>query len=544
MKGKYWLGIIGMVLLLGAAGCKEHKQPVTKQNGNNVAQKKAPVKNVKKAPEQVKVEFFVMSKCPFGAQVVKAIQPVLKKLGNAVDFHVYYIGNINGDQLTSMHGPKEVQGDKLSVCAMKYAPEKWPQLLGCMAKSFFKIPDNFSECINQVGLSSVKDKIQKCANGKEGTDLLKKSFQVSQQRGAHGSPTMYIGGARYSGSRSEKGFLRAICSHYKNWKPEECKKLPPPVEVTLTLLNDKRCKKCRTAGLVSRLRSMFPKLTVKQIDYNTPEGKKLYDEISKAGIKYLPAYLFDQNIKKSDSYANLSRWLVPAGKYLSLRVGSKFDPTKEICDNGIDDDKNGKTDCDDPYCKNTLTCRKEIKKKLEVFIMSHCPFGIMAVNNMKEVLKALGKDINFEIHYIATDLGNGKFRSLHGPKEVTDDILELCAKKYYGKNNKYLDYIWCRNKNIRDTDWKKCAKEAGLDVKKLEKCLNSDEGKKLLSEDVKIANGLGIGASPTWMVNNKFKIWGRTPEDIKNQYCKYNPGLKGCKAKLTNKAKAPAGSCR
>ena len=29
---------------------------------------------------------------------------------------------------------------------------------------------------------------------------------------------------------------------------------------------------------------------------------------------------------------------------------------KEICDNGIDDDKNGKTDCDDTACLNAANC--------------------------------------------------------------------------------------------------------------------------------------------------------------------------------------------
>ena len=542
MKAKYWLGLLLVGLLV--LGCKEKPKPVAPgKGGTKVEAKTSAIKKQKKAPEQVRVEFYVMSKCPFGAQVIKTIKPVLDKLGNAVDFHVYYIGNINGNNLSSMHGPKEVKGDKLSVCTLKYAPDKAMDVLACMAKNFTQIPDNFDSCADQAKLGDLKAKIKSCADGQEGTDLLKKSFQMAQKKGARGSPTMYFGGSRYSGARSERAFLREICRHFKNWKPEECKKIPPPAKVSMILLNDKRCKTCRTAGLVARLKQMMPGLQVKEVDYNTPEGKKLYKEISEKGIRFLPAYLFDDSIKKAEAYNTLGRWLVPAGKYLSLRVGSKFDPTKEICDNKIDDDKDGKVDCDDDDCKNTLTCRKEIKKKLEVFIMSHCPFGIRAVNMMKDVIKAFGKDINFEIHYIATDLGNGHFRSLHGPDEVAEDKRELCAMKYYKKNYKYLDYIWCRNENIRDKDWKKCAKN-GIKASVIEKCANGPEGNKLLAEDIKIANGLGIGASPTWMINNKYKIYARSPKDIQTQFCKYNPGLKGCKAQVTNKVQAPKGSCR
>ena len=52
-----------------------------------------------------KLEFFIMSKCPYGVQVEKAIAPVLAKLGDNVDFHLAYIGDKKGEELSSMHGP-------------------------------------------------------------------------------------------------------------------------------------------------------------------------------------------------------------------------------------------------------------------------------------------------------------------------------------------------------------------------------------------------------------------------------------------------------
>ena len=58
-----------------------------------------------------KLEFFVMSKCPYGVQVETAVAPVLQQLGDNVDFHIAFIGDKQGDELTSMHGPTEVAGD-------------------------------------------------------------------------------------------------------------------------------------------------------------------------------------------------------------------------------------------------------------------------------------------------------------------------------------------------------------------------------------------------------------------------------------------------
>ncbi len=54
---------------------------------------------------------------------------------------------------------------------------------------------------------------------------------------------------------------------------------------------------------------------------------------------------------------------------------------------------------------------------------------------------------------------------------------------------------------------------------------------------------MGIGASPTWIINNKHKASGIAPEDIKNHVCRHNPELKGCKATLSKGTGAPAGGC-
>jgi hypothetical protein len=66
-----------------------------------------------------------------------------------------------------------------------------------------------------------------------------------------------------------------------------------------------------------------------------------------------------------------SWWPLAAGEYLlifkpiaagkegqvSLTMSAFADRGVEICDNGIDDDGNGLTDCDDPACTNTINCQ-------------------------------------------------------------------------------------------------------------------------------------------------------------------------------------------
>jgi ABC-type glycerol-3-phosphate transport system substrate-binding protein len=76
----------------------------------------------KKNPDAVKVEFFVMSQCPFGVQVVDNVKEAVDKLGPDIDFQLNYIGNSAPEGFSSLHGQDEVTGDIVQLCAMKHAP--------------------------------------------------------------------------------------------------------------------------------------------------------------------------------------------------------------------------------------------------------------------------------------------------------------------------------------------------------------------------------------------------------------------------------------
>ncbi len=290
----------------------------------------------------------------------------------------------------------------------------------------------------------------------------------------------------------------------------------------------------------NRLMSLFPAAEVKILDYSSDEGKKLYTDL---GLKLLPAVLFGKEVEKAQGYARIKRGLKPMGDYLTLGSGAKFDPTKEICDNGQDDTNNGKVDCADSDCANTLLCSKEIPGKLDVYVMSQCPYGVKALDAMKEVLDNFGSDINFDVHFIATAKGDG-FESMHKQAEVDEDIRELCAINHYRKDHKYMKYILCRNKDIRSTDWQSCTGSNGINTKVMEKCVNGEEGKSLLRKDIQFAQALGFGGSPTWVANNKFKFSGIDAETIRRNLCQHNKGLKNCDKKLSGPPnKKGGGSC-
>ncbi|MFH1132577.1 MAG: hypothetical protein V1754_14675 [Pseudomonadota bacterium] len=486
---------------------------------------------------KVKVELYVMSKCPYGVQALQGFKPVMDEIGPYVDLVVEYIAYKKEGKWAPMHGEPEHQGNILHLCATKHFPDKASDFIDCLNKAWGNLPKGWETCASSIGLD--QSKMKSCFEGKEGEELANASYERSQKRGASGSPTIFIAGERYSGDRSKNELLRAICPNMKGPKPPACAKIPEPVEVNAIIVTDKRCKECDTNRMVESLRGrFFPKLTVKTLDYGDQEGKKFYDEL---GIKLLPLMVFEPGVEKSEHYARLQRWMIPKGKYQQLRIPASFDPTAEICDNKTDDTGNGKVDCADPSCKGTLVCRPEILKKLDVFIMSQCPYGVKAIDAMKEVLPNFKGQMKFDVHYIAEKEGDG-FKSLHGQPEVDENIRQLCAKKYYGKNDKYLDYMWCRNKDYRNNEWKGCATN-GIKAEVIEKCATGADGKKLLEEDIKIGQALQVSGSPTWLANNRHKFSGIAPEPIKQSFCEHNKDLKNCDKKLTDNAGAPAGKC-
>jgi len=475
------------------------------------------------AKEKVTVELFVMSKCPFCPQVEKDLESVARVMGDAVVFSLDFVGAEREGRLTALHGEDEVKGNLIQICAKRHHPDNYMRLIHCMNENQRSIPQGWEQCANRAGVSI--EAIQACAEGEEGRNLLRDSYQRSKAKKAVGTPTILINGESYRGTRGEQAYLRVICAAFSGRKPQVCKTVPEPVAVPIIILTDSRCKECRVEYWERAFTGMFPGAKVKVVDYVTKMGKRLY---KKLGPVKLPVVLFGRAVEKAENYERVRRRLEPKGKFLMLKAYGKWDPTKEICDNHKDDDGNGLADCRDPACKHSLACREATPKKLEVFIMSQCPYAVRGLNAMKEVLRRFDNDIKFEIHFIAEERGDG-FSALHGQPEVEENIRELCVIKYYTDAFKFMDYIWCRNQDIRSTDWTACTGNNGIDTTMIDLCFTGGEGKELLRADIKIADGLEIRASPSWLVNGRHKFNGIDAKVIIENFCKHNQKFWGCK---------------
>ena len=101
--------------------------------------------------DKPKVELFIMSMCPYGTQAEKGILPVLKSLGDKIDFTLRFVSY-------SMHGKDEIDENTRLYCVQKEEPEKLYDYMKCYLQA--KDPIKWSGCISEVGIE--KTKINNC----------------------------------------------------------------------------------------------------------------------------------------------------------------------------------------------------------------------------------------------------------------------------------------------------------------------------------------------------------------------------------------------
>jgi hypothetical protein len=170
--------------------------------------------------------------------------------------------------------------------------------------------------------------------------------------------------------------------------------------------------------------------------------------------------------------------------------------------------------------------------------------GLDAMKEVVDNFKKAGDPIDFAVHYIG-DGDAASLTSMHGAGEVAEDIREECAIQHYGKSLKFMDYVWCRDKAIKDTNWESCTGgSTGIDAAVIKKCAEGDEGKQLVAKSFAESKAAGIGASPTWLANNKYKFSGIDAQTIKTNLCAHNPKLAGCDATLTGQAAPKPGGAK
>lgn len=186
--------------------------------------------------QPVRVDFFVMSKCPDARKCELLFIPTLFKLAPIVNFTISYIafGNSPKD-IHCLHGDEECQGNKQQLCVQNLSSQQTIlKFLQCQSKDVDTIPSSAEGCFKESSDGSSKwSDIDACSKSEKGADLLYLSAEKSRLVSAKKSCTIHLNGrfwCMHDGSwygctegRNEKSFIKAICARYIGPnKPSEC----------------------------------------------------------------------------------------------------------------------------------------------------------------------------------------------------------------------------------------------------------------------------------------------------------------------------------
>jgi hypothetical protein len=291
----------------------------------------------------------------------------------------------------------------------------------------------------------------------------------------------------------------------------------------LIILTDARCEQCDTARIEGALKMTFPGAPVEVVDYGQRKGSKLYDE---EGIENLPAVLVPKAYDQKEEFKRFERMAKLGKGYYVLPTGGSFDPKAEICDNEKDDNGDKLVDCSDPTCKKDWRCMEKLEKpKVDVFVMSHCPFGTQIEKGLLPVWDALGDKIDLKIRYVDY--------AMHGEKEINEQLRQYCvAQQGMGKLRTYLG---CFLEAGEEGD--ACVKKAGVEADALKACIAKTDEQYGVSKglkdqtkwkgrfppfpiDAELVQKYGVKGSPALVVNDVMVESGRSPKAIRDAICK------------------------
>ena len=127
---------------------------------------------------------------------------------------------------------------------------------------------------------------------------------------------------------------------------------------------------------------------------------------------------------------------------------------------------------------------KTDKPKVELFIMSHCPYGTQIEKGILPVLALLGDKINFALKFCDY--------AMHGQTELNEQLNQYCIQKE--QNDKLQTYLACF---LEAGDGDGCIAKAGIDQSNLKDCVaKADKEYGVTAKFEKHRNFGGDEASP------------------------------------------------
>ncbi|MDD5331525.1 MAG: thioredoxin domain-containing protein [Candidatus Nanoarchaeia archaeon] len=184
---------------------------------------------------------------------------------------------------------------------------------------------------------------------------------------------------------------------------------------------------------------------------------------------------------------------------------------------------------------------KSDKPVVELFVMSHCPYGTQIEKGIIPVAETLKDKIDFKIKFVDY--------AMHGEKEVYEQLRQYCIQEEF--NDKYFDYLTCFLDKGDTTET--CLDKVGIDKTKLKACEDKADTEfditKNFEDKTSWSGGTypqfniykeentkyGVQGSPTLVINGAVVKSARDSESLLATICSaFNTTPEECNTKLSS----------
>jgi thiol-disulfide isomerase/thioredoxin len=274
-------------------------------------------------------------------------------------------------------------------------------------------------------------------------------------------------------------------------------------EVSVTLISFKNHPRSIQSQKESLAVLYPPNTQIKYLEYSDFAGRKLLNEL---GFATVPQVVYKQGIEEEKDFLQLVR-----NGVIEKRKGRYILPERTVTD------ILGKA--------RFFFKRKATPRRLDLFVMSACPFGVAAEKRIINYLRREKiENIELKIHYLVNLDTDKKLVSVHGDRELEEDIRQIYVQKFFPA--KFSDYLLSINQD-NFLDYKKRLESFGIDEKAIEQF--NKEAEKELKQDLELSDALGVFSSPSILWENQYFVESYlphlakiTPFDSKLRWLKKN----------------------
>jgi len=169
---------------------------------------------------------------------------------------------------------------------------------------------------------------------------------------------------------------------------------------------------------------------------------------------------------------------------------------------------------------------KSDKPVVELFVMTHCPYGTQAEKGFIPAIEELGSTIDAKIRFV--------HYFMHDP-EKTETPRQTCIREE--QSDKFLSYL---KFFLEEGDSEYASDKSGIDKSALSSCISSGKGDEYYAVDSALSEGYGVGGSPSLVVNGQIVSSGRSADAYLQTICNaFNNAPSECNVELSSSNPTP-----